>query len=76
MRALLALASIGLALSAFSATPALAGGDDSLPYWAPYRGPSHCHRLFWRERCGPYRLGGYFERRYRAKRVVVIRRTK
>lgn len=75
MRPLLALASIGLAVFAVSSSPA-AAGDDTLPYWAPYRGPSHCHRLFWRERCGPYRLGGYFERRYKVRRAVVHRRMK
>ncbi len=70
MRASLGLAVITIAVAALgttiSARPA-AAFDDTLPRWAPYRPHQygwhhHCHRLFWRDRCGPYRLGGYFVR--------------
>jgi len=81
MRASLGLATITLALgtigAALTASPA-AAFDDTLPRWAPYRGHSHvyhhCHRLFWRDRCGPYRLGGYFVRNPDFRRVPVFRR--
>lgn len=76
MRRLLILASIGLTASLPLASPAAAGGDDTLPYWAPYRGPTYCHRVFWRERCGYYKLGGFFERRVKVRRAATYRRMK
>lgn len=81
MRAPLGLVSIALALTALGAvlgaSPA-AAFDDTLPRWAPYRAHTHfaqrhCHRLFWRERCGPYRLGGYFVRNPDFRRARVFR---
>lgn len=66
MRALIGLATIGLTLTALSASPAVAF-DDTLPRYAPYRAHhayayGHCRRFTWRERCRPYKLGGYFVR--------------
>jgi hypothetical protein len=82
MRASLGLAAITFALTTLSAplfTSPAAAFDDTLPRWAPYRAHHyawhhHCHRLFWRERCGPYRLGGYFVRNPDFRRAPVFRR--
>jgi hypothetical protein len=78
MRAYLFLASIGLAMAAMSASPA-AAFDDGHARRGAYRGHhysahAHCPRLFWRDRCGPYRLGGYFTRNPDFRRLYVFRK--